>query len=390
MDPGTFNLMPLYSNTEIMVSEWYDNDKNQFTTFFQVSMERSDQTTWTETLKIRLASTCRDRLFCPKENQDANDDVQECMHCSCSSQCPMKMSCCIRYIEEDKSFMCMLDELQSDTISSLDMAFLAIGSCPKETDGHLRRKCEHPDTNDILQVLPVRDFDEIVFRNVYCGQCNGIFHIKPFDLAVQCNSYVDPSLITTFKEFIEIALEEKCSLKYLSRFNCKEKQNYISKCNTTGLWKAGSTTIQTACESNADSKMSSIIMSGPSLKERNFEEFLNIYCFICNPKDTMPLYDKCNVSGSMTNYEKSDETLCLTGDRDFVWGPYKNVYCLICNTRESEYRGIKDILDNILQPSYRAIFQVPLNFLEIYNQEERTAACPDRNVSDIEFNREFN
>ncbi|KAL3846567.1 hypothetical protein ACJMK2_017545 [Sinanodonta woodiana] len=388
MEPGQYNLMTLYPNTDMMVSEWYDHDNNTFITLLQAFIESSDDNSLIESLQIRMANTCRDFLFCPKENLEAIDDGAKCMSCSCSSACPTNMSCCRKYVADEDSFMCIpYDVLSYNNLSSSEKAFLAFGSCPKESDELLRRKCEHPDTNDIFQVLPVITLEEIVFKNVYCGQCNGIFHSKPFDLIVECDIYIDAALFTTFKEFIDIALEEKCSLKYLPQFNCEQEQNYISKCNTTGLWQTESITIQTACESKTDSKISLLGISEQSLKEQYLEDYLNIYCFICNPKDITPLYDRCNVTGSMTNYDKSDEILCLTGDRDIVWGPFKNVYCLMCNTIKRYSTGI--ILESILQPSYRTIFQVPLTFMELYNQGDGAAVCPDRNVSNIEFNIKF-
>ncbi|KAL3846563.1 hypothetical protein ACJMK2_017541, partial [Sinanodonta woodiana] len=378
MDPGQYNLMPLYPNTKLMVSEWYDPDHNTFIAFLQASLEISNENEMIETLRIRLANTCRDTLFCPKENQDANDDVSECMSCSCSSQCPTNMSCCRKYISMEESLSCIPNELHSYNSSWLSSsnAFLAFGSCLKETDEVLRRKCEHTDPDDIFQVLPVITLEEIVFRNVHCGQCNGIIHSKPLDLIVECNIYVDAALFTTVQEFLHTALDEKCRIKYLSQFDCEDKQNYISKCNTTGLWQVGSTTIQTACELKSYSNMSLLGMPISSLKEEYIEGYLNIYCYVCNPKVIMPVYDECNMTGSMTSFDKADETFCLTGDRDVVWGPFKNLYCLMCNTRKSYSTRLK--LDSILQPSYRSIFQVPLHFWEIYNQEDGTAVCPDR------------
>ncbi|KAL3846565.1 hypothetical protein ACJMK2_017543, partial [Sinanodonta woodiana] len=379
MEPGHYNLITLYPNTEMKVSEWYDHDNNMFITLFQASLEGSDENSMIETLQIRMANTCRDVLFCPKENPEAINDDAKCMSCSCSSPCPTNMSCCRKYVAEEDYFMCIpYDVLSYNNLSSSSKVFLAFGSCPKETDEFLRRKCEHPDTNDIFQVLPVIALQEIVFRNVYCGQCNGIFHSKPFDLIVECDIYIDAALFTTFKEFIDIALQEKCSLKYLPQFNCEEKKNYISKCNTTGLWQAGSTKIQTACESKTDSTMPLLGMAERFLKEQYLDGYVNIFCFICNPKQKLPLYDRCNVTGSMKSYDKTDETRCLTGARDFIWGPFKNVYCLMCNIFKLSSTG--SILENILQPSYRTIFQVPLHFLELYNQEEGTVGCPDLNV----------
>ncbi|KAL3846647.1 hypothetical protein ACJMK2_017619, partial [Sinanodonta woodiana] len=375
MEPGQYNLMTLYPNTEMIVSEWYDHDNNTFITLLQTSIDGGDDYSVIDTLQIRMTNACRDFLFCPKENMEANDDDAKCMSCLCSSPCPTNISCCRKYVAEEDSFMCIPYDVLSYNNLSSSKAFLAFGSCPKETDDLLRRKCKYPDTNDIFQVLPVVTLEEIVFRNVYCGQCNGIFHSKPFDLIVECYNYVDAALFTTFKEFIDIALEEKCSLKYLPQFNCEQKQNYISKCNTTGLWQAGSTKIQTSCESKTDSTMSLLGKAERFLKEQYLEGFVNIFCFICNPKQKLPLYDRCNVTGSMTNYDKRDETRCLTGARDFIWGPFKNVYCLMCNIFKISSTG--SILENILQPSYRTIFQVPLNFMELYNQEEGTVVCPD-------------
>ncbi|KAL3846645.1 hypothetical protein ACJMK2_017617 [Sinanodonta woodiana] len=267
MDPGLYNIMPLYPHTAIAVSEWYDPDNNSFITFLQAALESSDENASIETLRKRFANTCRAFFLSPNEAQDAKNDGAECKSYSCSSRCPTKVSCCRKYIAEEESLMCIPNELNyyNRSSSSSEKAFLAFGSFPKETDELLRRKCEHPDTDDIFKILPVIALEEIVFRNVYCGQCNGIFHSKPFDLIVECDIYVDAALFTTVQGFLRTALEEKCSIKYLSQFDCEEQRIYISKCNTTGLWQAGSITIQTGCESKTDSNMSLLGMPISSL-----------------------------------------------------------------------------------------------------------------------------
>ncbi|KAK3596922.1 hypothetical protein CHS0354_031699 [Potamilus streckersoni] len=339
-----------------------------------------------ETAQISSLNYFINRSVCAVENQDTNQSNHECSYFPCSFECPVTTLCCNRYVAKKRNFVCINDEQHVGPKPSSEKAFVAIGSCLKETDRNILEKCEHPDAKDILQVLPVTAFDEIVFRNVYCGQCNGIFHSKPFDLTVQCDIYVDAALLTTLQEFIKIALEEHCSLKYLPLDNCDETRNYITKCNTTGFWQVGSKTIQRACESDVKSQMSSLGISVLPLKDIYFERYTNIYCFVCNPTEDMPLYYKCNVTGQWTMYNSSVEMLCLTVDRDLIWGPFKNMYCLMCNTPgeiATDLFGLDNILDFIFQPSYRSIFRISPNFFEIYNEKESTTQSPGGDVSDI-------
>ncbi|KAK3596923.1 hypothetical protein CHS0354_031701 [Potamilus streckersoni] len=370
-----YHIMPLYSNTEGLLSEWYDIGMKQFITVIKFFARNTNQGSSLETAQNPSVNYFLNRSVCAVENQDTNQSNHECSYFPCSFECPVETSCCNRYVAQKRHFVCIYDELHFGPKPSSEKAFVAIGSCLRKTDSNILEKCEHPDTNDILQVLPETAFDEIVFRNVYCGQCNGIFQSKPFDLTVQCDIYVDAALLTTLQEFIKIALEEHCSLKYLPRDNCDETRNYITKCNTTGFWQVGSKTIQRACESDVKSQMSSLGISVLPLTDIYFERYTNIYCFVCNPTDDIPLYYKCNVTGQWTMYNSSVEMLCLTVDRDLIWGPFKNMYCLMCNTPgeiATDLFGLDNILDFIFQPSYRSIFRISPNFFEIYNEKEST------------------
>ncbi|KAK3598592.1 hypothetical protein CHS0354_039614, partial [Potamilus streckersoni] len=369
MNPTKFHLMPLYSYTNISMSEWYDNNENQFTTLIRTFNASSVKVSSTVALKMRVANTCHNRVFCPEQIKDAKD-FADCDSCSCSSTCPIKMSCCRRYMAEEETFMCIPDELVSDTNSSSENAFLAIGSCPNQTDELLRKKCEDLDTEDILQVLPVTASNEFIFTNVYCAQCNGILQSKPFDLIVQCNIYIDAALFPTLEEFLKFILQENCKIKYLSPTDCGETgHKYISRCNTTGMWETWNTRIQWACEFKAEpQKISRAVF------EHSVVEYMHFYCYVCKPNENMPLDSNCNVTKRWNTYKNSDDNLCQKIYPEMVLGPFKNIYCLICNIPEHVDTVYKDSDGkDILQLSYRTIFQMSPNFFEAFTQEESTS-----------------
>ncbi|KAL3846713.1 hypothetical protein ACJMK2_017679 [Sinanodonta woodiana] len=370
MDPTELHLMPLYSNTNISVSEWYESDGKQFTTLIRIYNVSTNEYFFNEVVKKRYANICRDRLSCPQTTQSANKDADYCVSCSCSPACPMQMSCCRRYIAGEETYMCISDKLHYNTSSSSENVYLAISTCPFRTDGVLRKKCEDPNTEDILQVIPVLASDEVIFRNVYCAQCNDIFQSKPLDLIVQCNMYVDAALFPRLQEFLEVALEANCELKYLPSAACNKTQNYISKCNTTGMWGTYNMRIQSACEAKEEIMMPSI-----ELSQYSFLEYMHLYCYVCKTKEPKPLYNNCIVTKHWNTYNNSVTNLCKDVYGDVVWGPFKNVYCLICNipeTIETVYEDLDMIKENIFQPSYRMIFQVLPTFFEIYNQDKIT------------------
>ncbi|KAL3882701.1 hypothetical protein ACJMK2_029014 [Sinanodonta woodiana] len=143
----------------------------------------------------------------------------------------------------------------------------------------------------------------------------------------------------------------------------------ISKCNTTGYWEVedGAQDIVYACEHDLSSVSKKLQMRSLKTLDKPFQEFKNIYCYVCNPYKPYPFYTKCNMSEQWETYDAQVENDCINGPRKSKWGPFKNFDCFKCNNKNdtsNQVHILKDLIGIIVHESYRYVFDVSPKILD--------------------------
>ncbi|KAL3882776.1 hypothetical protein ACJMK2_029083, partial [Sinanodonta woodiana] len=136
----------------------------------------------------------------------------------------------------------------------------------------------------------------------------------------------------------------------------------VDSCNVSGLWDRYDPDIDWACKHHTI----------------QFEQFANVFCYICNPDivshSSGPLIDTCNITG----YWKRNEITIAQGRMHYTYNsryhPFKNTFCYMCNIWDSSFSSyISQHQLPAIQPDSTKVYLV-----ETYVQETsefRTLIC---------------
>ncbi|KAK3598839.1 hypothetical protein CHS0354_007445 [Potamilus streckersoni] len=152
----------------------------------------------------------------------------------------------------------------------------------------------------------------------------------------------------------------------------------ISTCNVTGQWEFqdGARDILYACERDMSDLAEKLGLRSLPTLDKPFQEFKNIYCYVCNPYKSDPLYTKCNISEQWETYDDQVKNDCENGRREPKWGPFKNFNCFKCNNKGDTLKQVyilKDVISTLVHESYRYIFRASP---EIFGELDRINADP--------------
>ncbi|KAL3882704.1 hypothetical protein ACJMK2_029017, partial [Sinanodonta woodiana] len=301
---------------------------------------------------------------CFNNYKNGTVDYKVCTDCQCNA-----MKVCEKSHAGKDMFYCVPDTFKSNY--SQQNFYLVLGVClSTNVSNEIKQKCEQPDPDNIIDNLPVSlTNDVIMFRNRYCSKCNGYDNISFLDIEISCDIYIDTRLTQSFEHLIKLSVQNSCKIQYV-RNNCNDLNRMvplhtqpISKCNTTGYWdvEGGAQDIVYACEHDLSGVSKTFnVRSLPTLN-KPFQEFKNIYCYVCNPYNSYPLYTKCNMSERWETYDSQVEHDCTNGPRESKWGPFKNFGCFKCNNKNdisNQVHILKDLIGILVHESYRNIFDV--------------------------------
>ncbi|KAL3882774.1 hypothetical protein ACJMK2_029081 [Sinanodonta woodiana] len=358
------------NSINVLVVEKYDQETSVFLT--QIYLYEGDVVSDYPPNKVVDEFRQECNQVCLRNYKRGTVDYKMCTECQCST-----MKVCEKNHERNEMFYCVPDTFKSS--GHHENFFLVLGVClSPNVSNEIKQKCEEPDQVNIIDNVPVFvKGDVIMFRNRYCSKCNGYNTISFLDIEISCGVYIDARLTQSFENLIQLSVQNSCKIKYV-RNDCNDlnvmKPLYtqpISACNTTGHWtfEGGAQDILYACEQDLSRVSKTLnLRSLPTLDEP-FHEFKNIYCYVCNPYNTYPLYTKCNMSELWETHDAQVESDCKNGPKESKWGPFKNFDCFKCNNRVDtsiEVHIVKDLIDIIVHESYRYIFDIsPKTFDEL-------------------------
>ena len=277
--------------------------------------------------------------------------LELCPRCSCENNCVRIGNCCPDIFFALPELQCVnrtIIQGRNDTALDQYVSELMVVTCPPNTDGVLKEKCEGKfDTKSRLQNFPVTGLDvPLTYYNEYCGECHNVENFISWSLDISCLMLADFNFLSTLEEVIRLAYEKLCIFQaYLPRNmlvdsrpeNCYdnfEEKSLFTKCNETGLWEAYDANIFYACESRYLGQ---------------YRLFKNMFCYICNPSQhyAMTTVDKCNVTGRWEPYDPGLEKSCLYLPHSRASYPYKNIFCYLCNRRNSSIEQFVDVSSRI-------------------------------------------
>ena len=273
---------------------------------------------------------------------------EQCISCSCKSDCAANDDCCIDLIVEQMPYTCIeeprlltVENFITDFKPDEGASMTVIDKCLNRADVDLIDRCEtdHFNRSDILQYSPV--FQEGIYKNLFCLMCN-VPHPEPvFTINIVCNSYLETALAKTMSQLFEV-VRKQCKTQLVpagydrfcgKRGNVVEDLGIISYCNRTGLWLNYDERIAAGCEEDEHSLVSFMPIYTLTLNNVSMR-FKNYLCFLCNPQEsevTAPhIYDSCN-KDHWTTYDPDLNKVCRETSLVPSWLPYKNVYCYLCN-----------------------------------------------------------
>ena len=198
-----------------------------------------------------------------------------CLPCSCDSTCGQIGNCCDK--QDNIGHMChypIVQQWDPNKLRDINMYFM-VDKC---LDGS-KRDCTEMDAAPWGSLYPVYDLvSQMSFYNPECAQCNGVKEFTEWELTLLYNG---------------------------------------EQVNNEKIRRA---------------------LRGEGIEEStvNFipPRTMNILRNICSDK----LIDRCNVTGSWTNYDAELEESCLRWTSPVLTGArqnllYANVFCMLCNTR---------------------------------------------------------
>ena len=292
--------------------------------------------------------------------------LELCPECSCDFTCVRIGNCCPDIFFALRELQCVnrtIIQGRNDTALDQYVSELMVVTCPPNTDGALREKCESQfDTQSRLQNFPVTGLEiPLTYYNQYCAECHEVKDVIRWSLDINCTLFADFNFLSTLDEVVTMAHEKQCIFQaYLpqnqlvdSRHeNCYdrfEEKRVFTKCNETGLWEAYDVNILYACES-------SYVVE--------YRLFKNIFCYMCNPSHLFhkTTVGKCNVTGQWAPYDEELEQACLHLPHSPSTRPYKNIFCYLCNRPNVTNEQFVDVSSSITEFAINSA-----NFLYQYN-----------------------
>ena len=147
-------------------------------------------------------------------------------------------------------------------------------------DAEIIEKCENPEFDTSLKsLIPVTDTtSHIIYRNVFCTQCNTVTGatFKSWGVKIGCDGNFAPA-----KNMLDEMYKAQCTINFIRVDNtllrhCDKPSYSISTCNETGQWQKYDELTNTACNSFVD--------------QFNFT-FKNYFCYLCNVHTPVPVED---------------------------------------------------------------------------------------------------
>ncbi|KAL4216503.1 hypothetical protein ACF0H5_024226 [Mactra antiquata] len=250
------------------------------------------------------------KSYCPyinfcNDKTVINSQLSCCTPCSCDVDCLIRYDCCpdapIRgdlgplrqpictdaFIRNDyyltRKLMDVEDELP--TFSYGMVITCKNGSlCPTYTTN----------TSNIValkdSMLVVSTKDNLVYRNMYCAQCNNVYDYIKWKLAIiECESDVTS---IPYDDVMDYA-EESCVIAsyppsddYFDKFSCHGSTEMISTCNETKEWDNYDEDIEKACHDlYSVLPFSQAISRIPGSRNFRYKLYRNVFCYICNHGD---------------------------------------------------------------------------------------------------------
>ncbi|KAL3882702.1 hypothetical protein ACJMK2_029015 [Sinanodonta woodiana] len=140
-------------------------------------------------------------------------------------------------------------------------------------------------------------------------------------------------------------------------------EGIVDSCNVTGMWERYDPDIDWACKHHTS----------------QFEQFANIFCYICNPDlvshTSEPMIDKCNITGYWKRNDITMEQGCLHYNSESRFHPFKNAFCYMCNIYDSFVT---------LTPSSHLLPPIQSNSINVYVVEQYDQETSEF-IADIQF-----
>ncbi|CAG2240228.1 unnamed protein product [Mytilus edulis] len=246
--------------------------------------------------------------------------------CDCDDNCYFKSKpCCIDKMFE-RSTGCT-----DFGLSSTGDRFLVYNQCKNTSNIEISILCQSTLDRSLYSSLPIEisvgNFS-VHYKNVFCMLCNE--DISPYEnqksimywsIAVFCDEYISPTYQVSFQDYINYAINRKCSYSMKPQkqgTKCSTHSSY-DKCNITGTWINNDPDIKTAC---ANLNLPHIWFNGE-----------NPFCRMCNPSNrNKVLHSTCNETKLQNLYTSNNIKNCHELPSIQALAPYKNYFCHVCIT----------------------------------------------------------
>lgn len=296
-----------------------------FASSLDVKVQVANMTSWiqNETIQMYISTHL---LICPGQDMCLGPEfkrthdfkqIPSCSLCSCTNDCYRKNNCCpwrnyrqdetsspsfVRYenlthpvsTQENKlPLQCQIPYTHNVKNERIKGYFM-ISTCPESFVNQERiRKCEIvKGANQYKSYQPVTSLvSNETFRNLDCAICNGesATSVEPWTEKVLCDSQSAIMQIDSLESLNKRVFDGsgQCNVQFIppgrvsdNRIDqCITREDYISKCNNSGIWRKSDPFIEEACNMN-------YINTFRVCKSRGVHVFYkNIFCAMCNVGD---------------------------------------------------------------------------------------------------------
>ncbi|KAL4216502.1 hypothetical protein ACF0H5_024225 [Mactra antiquata] len=317
-------------------------------------------------------SYCPNIEFC-NDKIVINSQLSCCTPCSCDDDCLIRYDCCpdapIRrdlgplrqsictdaFIRNDYYLTRKLMDVEDELPTFLYGMVITCknGSlCPTYTTN----------TSNIValkdSMLVVGTKDNLVYRNMYCAQCNNVYDYIKWKLAIiECESDVTSIPYDDVMDYAEgscVIASYPPSDDYFDKYSCHGSTEMISTCNETKEWDNYDKDIEKACHDlYSVLPFSQRISSGPGSRSTRYKLYRNVFCYICNHGDKVTYnYSNCPTFADYNERWYTSYTDLVTLNIDYTSSR---------RTQQCEANEIFDSLKNTCRELYCFAGTVPLN-----------------------------
>ena len=147
--------------------------------------------------------------------------LELCPECSCDFTCVRIGNCCPDIFFALPELQCVnrtIIQGRNDTALDQYVSELMVVTCPPNTDGALREKCESQfDTQSRLQNFPVTGLEmPLTYYNQYCAECHEVKDFIRWSLDINCTLFADFNFLSTLDEVISMAYEKTVHIPSIS------------------------------------------------------------------------------------------------------------------------------------------------------------------------------